>query len=95
MPQGKLIKRQRLPKNDQGDYWHWKDLNIDINVTFYGKIFHITDCDKWTKVNNATNSYLNPPPKFWGLPVLSISLPGVAILQIINTVALLRVYLFP
>ncbi|XP_033640737.1 EF-hand domain-containing protein 1-like [Asterias rubens] len=49
MPQGKLIKRQRLPKNDQGDYWHWKDLNIDINVTFYGKIFHITDCDKWTK----------------------------------------------
>lgn len=48
MPQGKLIKRQRLPKNDQGDHWHWKDLNLDINVTFYGKIFHITNCDEWT-----------------------------------------------
>ncbi|XP_072175362.1 EF-hand domain-containing protein 1-like [Diadema setosum] len=48
MPQGKLIKRMRLPKNDQGDHWHWKDLNLDIDVTFYGKVFHITDCDEWT-----------------------------------------------
>ncbi|XP_054754616.2 EF-hand domain-containing protein 1-like [Lytechinus pictus] len=48
MPQGKLIKRMRLPKNDQGDHWHWKDLNLDIQVTFYGKVFQITGCDKWT-----------------------------------------------
>lgn len=49
MPQGKLIKRQRLPKNDVGDHWHWKDFNLGINVVFYGKIFHIYDCDKWTR----------------------------------------------
>lgn len=48
MPQGKLIKRQRLPKNDVGDHWHWKDLNNGVNATFYGKIFHIYDCDEWT-----------------------------------------------
>lgn len=47
---GKLIKRQRLPKNDVGDHWHWKDLNIGMNVTFYGKVFHLYDCDQWTKV---------------------------------------------
>lgn len=50
IPQGKLIKRQRLPKNDLGEYWHWKDLNLGINVTFYGKVFHLHDCDAWTKV---------------------------------------------
>ncbi|XP_038052074.1 EF-hand domain-containing protein 1-like [Patiria miniata] len=62
MPQGKLIKRQRLPKNDQGDYWHWKDLNIDINVTFYGKVFHITHCDKWTQEYMASEGIeLNLP----------------------------------
>ena len=51
MPQGKLIKRQRLPKNDVGDIWHWKDLNNKVNVTFYGKVFYITDCDKFTSVS--------------------------------------------
>lgn len=52
MPQGKLIKRQRLPKDDVGSHWHWKDLNIGINVVFYGKVFHIFDCDA------ATRNYL-------------------------------------
>lgn len=50
IPQGRLIKRQRLPKNDLGDYWHWKDFNLGINLTFYGKVFHVYDCDKWTGV---------------------------------------------
>ena len=48
---GKLIKRQRLPKDDVGDHWHWRDLNNGTNVTFYGKIFHIHNCDKWTQVH--------------------------------------------
>jgi len=51
---GKLIKRQRLPKNDVGDHWHWKDLNVGVNVTFYGKVFHIYNCDKWTSVSRTT-----------------------------------------
>ncbi|XP_062974594.1 EF-hand domain-containing protein 1 isoform X2 [Elgaria multicarinata webbii] len=50
IPQGKLIKRQRLPKNDRGDHYHWKDLNRGINVTIYGKTFRIVDCDAFTEV---------------------------------------------
>lgn len=48
IPQGLLIKRQRLPKNDLGDFWHWKDLNVGMNITMYGKVFHTYDCDKFT-----------------------------------------------
>ncbi len=51
IPQGKLIKRQRLPKNDMGDWWHWKDFNLGINVTFYGKVFHVYNCNQWTAVS--------------------------------------------
>ena len=51
IPQGKLIKRQRLPKNDLGDFWHWKDFNLGIDVIFYGKVFHIYNCDGWTSVS--------------------------------------------
>lgn len=50
IPQGKLIKRQRLPKNDLGDNWHWKDFNIGVELTFYGKNFMVYDCNEWTKV---------------------------------------------
>lgn len=55
---GKLIKRQRLPKNDQGDNWHWKDLNNGNNATFYGKVFHIVNCDKFTKVSTCSFFYI-------------------------------------
>ncbi|KAK3704391.1 hypothetical protein QZH41_008280 [Actinostola sp. cb2023] len=62
IPQGKLIKRQRLPKNDLGDYWHWKDFNIGIFVTFYGKVFFICDCDAWTREFMASEGIdLNSP----------------------------------
>lgn len=49
MPQGKLIKRQRLPKNDQGATWHWTDLNLAMNVVFYGRTFRLVNCDEFTK----------------------------------------------
>ncbi|XP_055986595.1 EF-hand domain-containing protein 1 [Sorex fumeus] len=62
IPQGKLIKRQRLPKNDQGDHYHWKDLNRGINITIYGKTFRIVDCDQFTKVFLESQGIeLNPP----------------------------------
>ncbi|XP_067881841.1 EF-hand domain-containing protein 1 [Heterodontus francisci] len=48
LPQGKLISRQRLPKNDQGDYWHWKDLNVAMDMVAYGKRFRLTGCDRFT-----------------------------------------------
>uniref|UniRef100_A0A8I3NMN6 EF-hand domain containing 1 n=1 Tax=Canis lupus familiaris TaxID=9615 RepID=A0A8I3NMN6_CANLF len=50
IPQGKLIKRQRLTKNDQGDHYHWKDLNRGINLTIYGRTFRVVDCDRFTQV---------------------------------------------
>jgi hypothetical protein len=49
MPQGKLIKRQRLPKNEQGECWHWKDLNLAMNVVFYGRTFRLINCDQFTR----------------------------------------------
>jgi len=61
IPQGKLIKRQRLPKNDLGEHWHWKDFNININVTFYGKSFMIYDCNKWTEEFLASEGKLLNP----------------------------------
>lgn len=64
MLQGKLIKRQRLAKNDQGDHYHWKDLNRGINITIYGKTFHIVECDRFTQVFLESQGIeLNPPEK--------------------------------
>ena len=64
MPQGKLIKRQRLPKNDLGDFWHWKDLNVGTNITIYGKVFHTYDCDKFTAVSFQLLSGTASPIQF-------------------------------
>ncbi|KAM5286799.1 EF-hand domain-containing protein 1 isoform 1-T1 [Hipposideros larvatus] len=64
IPQGKLIKRQRLAKNDQGDHYHWKDLNRGINITIYGKTFRIVECDRFTQVFLESQGIeLNPPEK--------------------------------
>ncbi|XP_037015466.2 EF-hand domain-containing protein 1 [Artibeus jamaicensis] len=62
IPQGKLIKRQRLAKNDRGDHYHWKDLNRGINITIYGKTFRIVECDRFTQVFLESQGIeLNPP----------------------------------
>ncbi|XP_072498547.1 EF-hand domain-containing protein 1 [Notamacropus eugenii] len=64
IPQGKFIKRQRLPKNDHGDHYHWKDLNRGINLTIYGRTFRIIDCDPFTQVFLESQGIeLNPPEK--------------------------------
>ncbi|XP_053314609.1 EF-hand domain-containing protein 1 [Spea bombifrons] len=49
IPQGTFIKRQRHPKNDFGDHYHWKDLNVAINVTLYGRTFRLVSCDRLTQ----------------------------------------------
>ncbi|XP_045049199.2 EF-hand domain-containing protein 1 isoform X1 [Desmodus rotundus] len=62
IPQGKLIKRQRLAKNDRGDHYHWKDLNRGINITIYGKTFRIVECDRFTQdFLESQGIELNPP----------------------------------
>jgi hypothetical protein len=51
LQQGRLVRRNRIPKTTPGDFWHWKDFNIGIDVTMYGVVYHIVDCDSFTKVS--------------------------------------------
>ncbi|NXV21036.1 EFHC1 protein, partial [Cepphus grylle] len=62
LPQGKLIRRHRVPKNDHGDHYHWKDLNRGMNITMYGRTYRIVDCDPFTQVFLESQGIeLNPP----------------------------------
>lgn len=51
IPQGKRIKRQRLPKNERGDHYQWKELNIGMDLEVYGVKYRITQCDEFTQVH--------------------------------------------
>ncbi|XP_055388242.1 EF-hand domain-containing protein 1-like [Condylostylus longicornis] len=46
--QGRLVRRGKVSKNSI-DYYSWKDLNIGIDIEINDFIFHITDCDQFTK----------------------------------------------
>ncbi|XP_049888061.1 EF-hand domain-containing protein 1-like, partial [Pectinophora gossypiella] len=47
--QGRLVKRGKIPKNDLGEYWHWKDLDVGKDICIYGKVFHTCTCDLYTR----------------------------------------------
>nr|CDS31427.1 EF hand domain containing protein 1 [Hymenolepis microstoma] len=47
--QGWILKRQKIPKNDVGDFYTWKDLNVNIDIPIYGRIYHLSSCDEFTK----------------------------------------------
>lgn len=49
--QGTLIARQRIrfPAPMDENFYDVIDLNIAKEVEFYGKVFKITDCDKFTR----------------------------------------------
>ncbi|KAM9704326.1 EF-hand domain-containing protein 1 [Menidia menidia] len=49
IPQGKRLKRQRLPKNEHGEHYEWKDLNLGMDLDVYGVKYRITQCDAFTK----------------------------------------------
>ncbi|XP_070844225.1 EF-hand domain-containing protein 1 [Chaetodon trifascialis] len=49
IPQGKRLKRQRLPKNERGEHYLWKDLNVGMDLKVYGVKYRITQCDAFTK----------------------------------------------
>ncbi|XP_073442508.1 EF-hand domain-containing protein 1 [Dendrobates tinctorius] len=62
IPQGTLMKRQRHPKNDHGDHYHWKDLNVGINLTLYGRTLRLISCDTFTQdFLESEGIDLNPP----------------------------------
>lgn len=49
IPQGKLLRRHRVPKNDAGEYYHWKDFDVQNDVCFYGLYYHLYDVDPFTR----------------------------------------------
>jgi hypothetical protein len=50
IPQGKLLRRHRFPKNDQGETYNFRDINLGQNLAVYGKVFRVCDCDAFTRV---------------------------------------------
>lgn len=38
--QGKLLKRQKIPKKN-GNAFNWRDFNIGKDLNFYGRVYHI------------------------------------------------------
>ncbi|XP_048841820.1 EF-hand domain-containing protein 1 [Brienomyrus brachyistius] len=49
MPQGKLVRKERLPKSSMDGYYHWKDLNLGMDLCVYGTTYHLTSCDAYTR----------------------------------------------
>jgi len=49
IPQGVFLKRHRIPKADGSSYHSIVDLNIGLEVTFYGRTFYICSCDPFTR----------------------------------------------
>ncbi|XP_063223863.1 EF-hand domain-containing protein 1-like isoform X2 [Bacillus rossius redtenbacheri] len=70
--QGCLVRRGRIPKNDAGHCWHWKDLNIGIDMLIYGIVYHTIDCDKFTKEYMESQGVeLNPPEELPADPYIT------------------------
>lgn len=50
IPQGVFIKRHRIPKPDSSyEFYTYNDLNINSEITLYGRTFHVIDADGFTK----------------------------------------------
>ncbi|XP_050523184.1 EF-hand domain-containing protein 1-like isoform X2 [Daktulosphaira vitifoliae] len=48
--QGCLLKRGPIPNlNKKEKMWHWSDLNNGVKVTFYGVIYKLCSCNKYTR----------------------------------------------
>lgn len=54
-----MVKRGKIPKNDAGEYWHWKDLDVGKDICIYGKVFHTVSCDLYTKVRIGYKYFSN------------------------------------
>ncbi|CRK98917.1 CLUMA_CG012132, isoform A [Clunio marinus] len=50
LSQGKLVRRGKIAKTSQpGFFYTWKDFNVGNDVELNGIIFHIADCDTFTR----------------------------------------------
>ena len=48
--EGMRVRRHRIAKNNQNHFYNWRDLNLGENLTIYGTIYRICDCDQFTRV---------------------------------------------
>lgn len=61
IPQGVFIKRHIIPKDGSTkEVFNIMDLKIGEDVNFYGRVFHIVDCDPFTKAFLADKGYTVP-----------------------------------
>ena len=56
--QGKLVRRNKIVKNINGDTFHWKDFNIGIDICKFNKYFYY-NCSicKYLLIKNGFNFY--------------------------------------
>jgi hypothetical protein len=64
--QGVILKRHRVPKAN-GEFITVADLNIGVELTMYGRVYHLTDTDEFTRAFFETNGCPLPEPE--GTPV--------------------------
>ncbi|XP_037955499.1 EF-hand domain-containing family member C2-like [Teleopsis dalmanni] len=64
IPQGCLVHRQRIPKPPpcESEFLTLLDLNVDATVQIYDRVYHITNCDRFTRnfLNRAGISVPDP-----------------------------------
>jgi len=49
IPQGSLLKRHRIPRPDGQGFLGPDDLRCGMNITLYGRTYHISSCDRFTR----------------------------------------------
>lgn len=49
IPQGIFLKRHLVPKKGSIESYTWRDLDVGIDINFYDRVFHIYDCDDFTR----------------------------------------------
>jgi hypothetical protein len=52
--QGKLLKRHRVAKRDEGGgFVAWADLTVGSDLLLYGRAIHLSGCDGFTRVRGG------------------------------------------
>ena len=46
---GQVMQRQQLVKEDGRSTWHWRDLNLGMNIFVHGRVYRVINCDQFTR----------------------------------------------
>eukprot|EP00927_Polykrikos_kofoidii_P056561 TRINITY_DN50662_c0_g1_i1.p1 TRINITY_DN50662_c0_g1~~TRINITY_DN50662_c0_g1_i1.p1 ORF type:complete len:623 (-),score=80.64 TRINITY_DN50662_c0_g1_i1:117-1985(-) len=49
IPQGRFLKRHQVPREDGTGFVGPTDFSVGEQITFYGRTYHITGCDRFTR----------------------------------------------